>query len=281
MLARAARRSDVRAAWQVGVPYRDVPVQTVRIRAGRSPGLPGRRLLRTGSRSTAGGPGPGSLIAAGSLGAAGVVVIGVGNGIPVLGGIGAAVIGAVAGQAAVRSARVRLAGLVASDTLGDMASAVADALAAAGLVARGLDSRSVRIVPQPDGYYRTFLDGADDAAARVFTEALVQLLEPLWDPRWIISRRVDATPATLADTAALLLRRSLPGGSGQEVWHTVPSVFARRRDRVRAFETAWASWINANARALPADDPRAQAVLATHMGEDPFRIETQVRTLWT
>jgi hypothetical protein len=162
-----------------------------------------------------------------------------------------------------------------------MASALADALAASGLVARELDARSVRIVAQPDGYYRGFLDGADDAAAILFTEALVELLEPMWDPRWIISRRLDTAPETIADTAALLLSRTLPGARGAEVWHAVPSILARRRDRVAAFEGAWRRWISPGATALRADDPRAQAVLAVHTGEDPFRIETQIRTLWT
>jgi hypothetical protein len=41
MLARVGSRAETRAAWRIGQPYRDVAVETVRIRLGRSPGLPG------------------------------------------------------------------------------------------------------------------------------------------------------------------------------------------------------------------------------------------------
>ena len=46
LLARPASRGAARAGWRIGEAYRDVPVETVRIRLGRSPGLPGRRLFR-------------------------------------------------------------------------------------------------------------------------------------------------------------------------------------------------------------------------------------------
>ena len=39
MLARTGERDrGARAAWRIGEPYRDMPVETVRIRTGRSPG---------------------------------------------------------------------------------------------------------------------------------------------------------------------------------------------------------------------------------------------------
>jgi hypothetical protein len=61
----------------------------------------------------------------------------------------------------------------------------------------------------------------------------------------------------------------------------VPAIIARDRDRVAAFEAAWSRWVSPGARALPVSDPRAEAVLASRLGDDPFRTETQLRTLWT
>ena len=64
-------------------------------------------------------------------------------------------------------------------------------------------------------------------------------------------------------------------------YHAVPGALASSRDRVAAFERAWASWVSPGERAIRASDPAGQGILAAHRGEDPFRIETQRRTLWT
>jgi hypothetical protein len=61
----------------------------------------------------------------------------------------------------------------------------------------------------------------------------------------------------------------------------VSLALAGRKDRVAAFETAWSSWVSPGARAIAARDPRAEAVLALRTGDDPSRVETQLRTLWT
>ena len=172
--------------------------------------------------------------------------------------------------------------LAPGDTIEDLGRAVADALSATGLVAPEFGAAAVRVLPQPDGYYRCFLEGASTAEAGRFTEALEEVVSPLWDPRWIIPRRVESAPASLADTLGVVVRRGLAGGRvGAEIWHAVPGVLAGRRDRVASFETSWQHWVTPGAHALPARDPRAEAVLAMRIGEDPFLVETQLRTLWT
>ena len=280
MLARPARRAAVRAAWRVGEPYRDVPVETVRVRLGKAPGLPGRRLLRAAPE--AGGAAPGGLAAAGAAVATGALVVGTVVGAPLAGFAAAGVLGGGAAVASLRAARGRLAGLAPRDTLEDMGRAVADAMAATGLVVRGLGADAVRVVPQPDGYYRCFLADASDADSGRFATALEELVSPLWDPRWIIPRRVEEPPASLAATLGVIVRGILARGRGApEVWHAVPGAFAGRKDRVAAFETAWSRWVSPGARALPARDPRAEAILALRTGDDPFKVETQLRTLWT
>jgi hypothetical protein len=283
MLARPGTRAATRAAWRIGEPYRDVPVETVRVRLGRSPGLPGTRLLRVAPPS---GPGSGAprfaLAVGGTLAAAASVGVGLVIGAPVVGGLAALAVAGVATGATLAGVRDRIASLAPSDTLEDLGRAVADALAATGLIASTLGSGAVRIAPQPDGYYRCYLDGSSYEGARRFAEALEQLVEPLWDPRWLIPRRVDAPPSGLTETAVVLLRRVLPGRRGSpEVWHAVPDVLASRKDRVAAFEAAWSRWVSPGARALRAGDPRADIVLALRLGDDPFRVETQLRTLWT
>ena len=281
MLARPAARAATRSAWRIGEPYRDVPVETVRVRLGRSPGLPGMRLLRLKPGPAAGVP-PFALAAGGTLGAVAAAGAGLALGAPVVGALGALGIAGAATGATLAGLRDRLSRLAPSDTLEDMGRAVADALAATGLTAPGMGAPAVRVAPQPDGYYRCYLEGSSYEDARRFAVALEQLVVPLWDPRWLIPRRVDEPPASLTGTAAVLLRRALPGRRGSpEVWHAVPDVLASRKDRVAAFEAAWSRWVSPGARALRADDPRAEVVLAVRLGDDPFRVETQLRTLWT
>ncbi len=102
------------------------------------------------------------------------------------------------------------------------------------------------------------------------------------DPRWIIARRVDQPPTTDIGTLGLLARRSFGRlARGAEIWHAMPDILARRQEHVAAFEDAWRERVSPGARALRATDPRAQAVLALRLGDDPFRTETQLRTLWT
>ena len=146
----------------------------------------------------------------------------------------------------------------------------------------GFGPPAVRVAPQPDGYYRCLLDGASEADAHRFSEALAELIEPLWDPRWIVSRRLRHPPTTVAGTVRLLagqLRGVPPAGA--VVWHTVPTILTRRQASVRLFERAWRAWVSADARVLRVSEPEAQAVLAARSGDDPFEVETQLRVLWT
>ncbi len=284
MLARVGRRASVREAWRIGEPYRDVPVETVRVRLGTTPGLPGRRLFRAelGPGEGGAGAGPRGIAAGGGAVATGVLAVGAVLGAPIVGLAAAGILGGGAAVASLRAARARLARLAPRDTLEDMGRAVADAMAGTGLVAKGLGADAVRVVPQPDGYYRCFLAEASDVDSGRFATALEELVSPLWDPRAIIPRRVEAVPEGLAATLGVLVRTALAQGRGApEVWHAVPAALAGRKDRLAAFEVAWSRWVSPGAHALPSRDPRAQAVLALRTGDDPFRVETQLRTLWT
>ncbi len=283
MLARTAARPDVRAAWRIGEPYRDVPVPTLRVRAARSPGLPARDPWRGGEGTGhAAGIDPRPVLGLGAAGA--VTAIGAGElaGAGVLGTSLAVALLVLAAVWAVVTTRRSLLALGPGDTLGDMGRAVADALADGGLIAVGSGAASVRIVAQADGYHRCLLADATESDARRFAEALEQVLEPIWDPRWMVPRRILDERATTGAAVAALVTSLLRGrGPGRVVHHAVPDVLARRRDRVMAFERAWGRWVSPGARAMRATDPAGVAVLAAHRGEDPFRIETQLRTLWT
>lgn len=281
MLDRTRERGTVHAAWRIGAPYRDIPVPTIRVRAARSMGLPGATVWQAASPAWARGS-PGRAVAA-ALGVGVVaVLVGVALGAPLVGLVVAlAIVGGLAGIA-VHRARAQLARLAPTDTLGAMGRAVAEALAATGRIDGSLGSGAVRVLPQPDGYQRCFLDAATESDADRFAEAMDEVLGPLWEPRWVIGRQVLDEPPSMAGAArvmvALLARGRRPG---RMVYHTVPDALAGSRERVLAFETAWDRWVSPGQRAVRATDPTGEGILAAHRGEDPFRIETQLRTLWT
>jgi hypothetical protein len=278
LLLRPANRAIARAGWRIGEAYLDVAVETVRIRMGRSPGLPGRRLFRDRAASQRDGvQGQATTVAVlGGFGLLGGLMVGQ----PLLGGL----VGALAGGSAVAVGRARelVGSLDPSDTLEDVAQALAEAMAEGRLIDRERTRMVVRVVPQPDGYYRCFLAGVGAADAQRFAEALAELIEPIWDPRWIVSRRLRHVPTSPLGTIRLVagqLRGVVP--AGELVWHAVPTVLTRRQASIQAFEHAWRLWVSADGRILPATDPEAQGVLAARTGDDPFEVETQRRVLWT
>jgi hypothetical protein len=256
-------------------------VETVRVAFRRSLGMPATRLLRH-ARPGWDGQRLGWLAATSLAAGVGLWMMGM--------ALGAAVLGALAGGAVcgaglmgvARAARDPMSRLAGSDSLEDLAAAVADGLAAGGVIHERLGAGNVRIAAQPDGYYRCSLDRASADDARAFAVALDEVLAPLWDPRAIIARRVADAPRGIPGVLGVVVRRALGRGPGPlVVYHAVPEALAGTRAKLEAFERAWSHWVSPGSRALRRDDPRAQAVLALRAGDDPFRLETQMRTLWT
>jgi hypothetical protein len=168
------------------------------------------------------------------------------------------------------------------DTLGDIARAVAEALVAAGLNEPTAGPETVHVTPQVDGYYRCLIDGAGEADSGRFARALEEVLAPMWEPRWMIARRVVTEPPTLPGALRFLAARILGrAGPGVTVRHALPEQLATSQARVAAFERAWGRWVAPGQRAVRATTPAGEAILAAHRGEDPYRVETQQRTLWT
>src|SRR6476469_1739792 len=133
MLGRVAERARSRDAWRVGEPYRDVPVQTVRIRMGRSPGLPSRDLWRADPLDRT-GPRVRTAVGLGLVAAVLLLVIGLALDMAVAGALGALAVLLGACGWALLATRAAIGRLAPSDTLGDMGRAVAEALAATGCI---------------------------------------------------------------------------------------------------------------------------------------------------
>jgi superfamily II DNA or RNA helicase len=275
-LARTARREEAYANWRIGQPYRNVETETVRVRFDRSLGLPGAAIARSGAAGAPNGPVHGTAFAMG-VGLAAWVGASIGPEVAItlalLTGVGGIAVMAAGPAAMVRAARP-------TGSLEGIASAIVAALAATGVIDRAFGPGSIRIVVQPDGYYRCYLDGASREDSGAFTAALDQVLAPLESPRYIIPRRVVVPPRGSLEGLVLAVRNGVGFPGGRLVYHAVPDSLAVNRQKVRAFEVAWRRWVGGGP-ALFYRDPKAAGILAVEQGENPFATTSQIRTLWS
>jgi hypothetical protein len=279
VLERAAERDRIYTLWRVGEPYRNLPTQTVRIRAQRALGVSARRLdgSAPGSRSP-------RLVKARAIAGTGLglssALISVAAGQDLLAiGLGGLMMAGGVGWAA-HSMMTYADRLGPSSCLDDLAAAIAEALVATSLVDNRLTAAAGRVATQPDGYYRCYLEGATLQDSNVFAESLDELLAPIQSPRWIIPRYVSGPPRNFFGGLRLLASRFANDRIGATVvYHSVPAVLGANKTRVQAFESAWNRRVSAG-KALYQDDPRAQAIIQLQRGEDPFAVTTQMRTLW-
>jgi len=180
-----------------------------------------------------------------------------------------------------RSARSAIGRLQPSDALEDFASAVAEALRAAGGIGTAVGTDAIRVTAQDDGYYRCSLPGVSIEESRLFADSLDELLAPLSAPRYLIPRYVAEAPTSALRALMLALRNSTERAPGSRVvYHAVPSYLAANHERVEAFRQAWNRHVSAGTP-LYYQDPQAQGILAVQRGEDPFKVTTQMRTVWS
>jgi hypothetical protein len=274
-LARIGQREKSYLDWRIGQPYRNVETQTVRIRTGRSIGLPGSTVSRIGR------PAPswprGETLLTVVLAAAASWQLSVFD--PAFAWQAAGLILAIGlGHATVRTAGA-IHRIPASAGLEDLGAAILQALAAAGGIEGKLTPANLRVVPQSDGYYRCYLEGASAADSAAFAAALDELLAPIDDPRYVISRMVVDPPRGWLGAVRVAVTRPFGRIAGRRRWHAVPEYLGANRTRVTSFETAWHRWVGPGS-ALYKTDPAAVGVLAVYRGENPFAAETQLRTLW-
>jgi hypothetical protein len=277
-LGQPQERESIYGRWRIGAPYHNLPTQTLRVRFGRSPGL-AKSPLRTAVSGVEAPPSiMGRLVATLFAGTAaygaglalGQDLIGLEMGL-VLFALGLGWTGA--------SIRHYLERVGPAGTLESMAAAVAEGLSGAGLVGPGVTAESIRVVVQPDGYYRCYPAGASLEDSGTFATALEELLAPIRQPRYVIPRHTGKPPTSTLGALGLLIRESVAARGGTVAWHAVPAALAANRERVEIFNHAWNRRVS-DGEALYEQDPRAQAIIELQRGEDPFDVLTQLRTLW-
>jgi hypothetical protein len=203
-------------------------------------------------------------------------LVGVGGGLAT----GVVLGGAVAGQRWVSQSRAlrRAPADASTAVLRQLAAAVADALHTAGSTPVG--AAAVRSAVRPAGEVELRLEAPPEAAA-LFAACVEELLLPLGEPRWLVSRLVlappDGPPAARRLAAARAVGRPVDAAV---TWHAVPGELARTRSGVDAFDAAWQAHVGTG-RLVLATDPEGRSLVDLLRGEDPFELTTRVRTVWS
>lgn len=296
MLARAEDRARVRALWQVGTPYRDELVHTIRVTpqhtgVARMVAGPAHRPPALVPAARGAGPPPARPYGRRALWRAAAALTALLTAVLTVAALWwpAAVmlaLGAAAGATRVRRVRAAqlragrdLAGLAAGPDPLAFACAVADALHEADLSEAG--AAAVTAAVEPDGTYRLVLADVSAETSALFVAALDELLAPLVSPRHVVPRYlVEAIP----DRPEALRRAGRAWLAGQAppnpvVYHAVPSILGANVRRVRAFATAWNRWVS-DGDPVRTATPEGEGILLTHRGHDPFAATTALRVAW-
>ncbi|HWH30846.1 MAG TPA: DEAD/DEAH box helicase family protein [Mycobacteriales bacterium] len=294
-LARAADRDAARRAWAVGTRYRGVELPTVQLRAEREVGLPAgvvapgllaaREVLGT---DAADAPLPRRLKPSRAwpvpfAGAAVAAGAGLAHSVPSAVGAGAGAAAVLYGAGAARRYRRQSVALrdAPSDgrtaSLRQLATAVADALHGCGAVSVGVEA--LRVEAGTGGWLTCTLDAPPEEAG-LFASSLEELLAPLGESRWFVSRLVLPAPASTRDRRRLARAAALGRPVDAAVaWHSVPTELGRNKARVAVFEVAW--WKHAGpGRLVRSTTAEGQALLDLLRGADPFALTSRVRTVW-
>lgn len=300
MLVAAADRDAVRDAWDVGEPYQDVTLASLRVRRPASdispldevvtlaPVPPTWRLTSDGMTTDA--PVLATswrtswALAAGSAGA-GAASLAVGDWALVAGAVGglatlghSAVTGRAQSDDLTSWVREQLAQTAAVPPLEAVAAAVADGLATAGLTRVGASALAVDV--HPGGEYRFRLVSTEDDA-EVFATAFDEAIGPVGAPRYLVSRYTDAQlPGHPVRTRRRARSALLAARATGEAWHPVPTVLGRNATNAGHYLDAWCRWVGGG-RLLAAAKPEGAGIVAAVSGEDPFAATTVMRRHWS
>ena len=297
-LQRSEQRALIREQWQVGQPYVDATVPTIRIRERGVAGQGGFGLgseaaqvvLRPDAAELRGIRTHRTRDQAASLVVGAAVVAGlvsfVTGGLPIL--AGAVAVGGAAAYARVRShfsrGRELLEAAETSPSVVRVASAVADGLLGAGLTRRGSDS--VEVVFDHEGEYRCLLRDVSEVEAAVFVDALEEAVAPIALPRYLVPRYVRTRRARKGAVGRWSERWSaMWAGFGRiesdgVVWHAVPTALGVNAERATAYAQAWDHWVGGG-DPVYTGSPEGQGILAANQGTDPFDASTVMRRQWS
>lgn len=130
--------------------------------------------------------------------------------------------------------------LTLADVVGKMARAILLSLAELKIVPV-LGNARIDVGERHGDFLRVMLADNNEVSARVFNDAVRELLSPLDDARYVIPRYMDEEMETFWSEflPAILARYFVRYQRQLAMWHAVPKVFAQNKTRVAVFQKHW------------------------------------------
>ena len=125
----------------------------------------------------------------------------------------------------------------------DIGKALLAALRDAGAVSRRLNEKYLRVVALPDGGYQVFIDYASPEDSNTFARAYQELMGPIGNARYLISRDSRSLGNPLYRLLWLTIRTLLGLGDEVYAYHPVPAILASRRERAEALARYWKRYV--------------------------------------
>jgi hypothetical protein len=121
--------------------------------------------------------------------------------------------------------------------------AIADAVASSLMEVKEISPVASKVAggSRSGGWVRTYLEGSSEEDSEVFAKAMQEVLGPLDNPRYIISRDVKyITDNWLSNLLPEVLAKYFRGTKNELVmFHAVPKLMSRNKERVAVFQRYW------------------------------------------
>ena len=113
--------------------------------------------------------------------------------------------------------------------------------------------KNIHAAERSGGYVRIFLENADEATSRMFTQAMADVFRPVADARYLIQRQADfeysesrfkgswVLEKTPAFISRFIEKRTQVTKRRREILkvHAVPKILARNKERALLFQKNW------------------------------------------
>ncbi len=130
----------------------------------------------------------------------------------------------------------------------DIAKSLAQALSESKLISSSNSVDSVRVVIDETGFYDVYLDYASREDARLFSRCLKELLGPVTDQRYLVSRSIDTIKLGFYSPIWWGLRQIFRFVKQEKVaYHPVPTALSTNRKLAETFARAWQLYVGGGA----------------------------------
>lgn len=128
--------------------------------------------------------------------------------------------------------------------LGDIGKALLRSLRESGLIDASQSVDNIRVVEDGAGYYDLYLDYAKPEDSRLFSTSLKELLTPVTDQRYLISRSIDDIKIGFYSPIWWFLRKMFRLARQERIaYHPVPELLATNKKRAASFAKNWREYV--------------------------------------